>query len=239
MIFKSFRQSLEALFSFRILLLSLVPPTLASLGLLSLFILNWSAWIEGLAQFLGTLSLFQWLQNIFVWNGFVVAAAAVFLILFYIPLAYLVATLLTSILVMPLALRWVVDKDFQHLEKRRGGSLLGSLWNTVLATVLFVILFFVTLPLWLLPGFQVLIPILLTAWLNKRLYLYDVLQDYASREERESIDREEAGPLLGMGLILGLVSYIPLAFFLVPVFAALSYTYYGLNALAQRRQGRF
>lgn len=236
-ILKAFRQSFESLLRLKMFLLVLLPPVLSVFGLFIVFIYFWQGWVAGISAFFGSLSIFQWLQNFTGLSEFASWTAVVFLILAFIPLAYLVAVLLTSVFVMPIVLKWVVDADFKHLEKKRGGSVVGSLWNTLLATVVFIFAFFITLPLWFIPGCQVVVPLLLTAWLNKKIFLYDVLQDFASKDERKRIENEDSGPLYGMGLLLGLLSYIPLAFFFVPVLSALSYTYYGLNALVERRSG--
>jgi len=234
-IFRAFRQSFESLLRLRMFLLILLPPVVAVLLVFILFIVFWQAWSVGLAAFLEGLTPFRWIQDTTGFQEFAAFSAVVFLILAFIPLAYLTAVFFTSVFIMPLVLKIVVDSNYKHLEKKRGGTIIGSLWNTLVATFVFIAAFIITLPLWLVPGCQVLIPLLLTAWLNKKVFLYDVLQDFASPEERKRIEKEEAGSLYGMGLLLGLISYIPLAFFLVPVLSALCYTYYGLNALMDRR----
>ena len=61
--------------------------------------------------------------------------------------------------------------------------------------------------------------------------MYDVLQDFATSEERLLIEKSESQTLYGMGLLLGLLAYIPLAVFVLPVFSALAYSYYALNEL--------
>ncbi|WII71862.1 EI24 domain-containing protein [Bdellovibrio sp. 22V] len=232
----SFRSAFGALFRWRMLLLILAPSFVAMILVLLLFIIFWPNWVLGLSSFFSGMSLFQWVQN---QTGFLELAswtAVLFLIMAFIPVAFLLAVILTSLFVMPVLLKWVSDEDFKDLEKKRGGSLAGSVWNTVVATVLFCMAFVVTLPLWLVPGCQVLVPLLLTAWLNKRVFMYDVLQDYATKEERQQIEKEEGHTLFGMGMLLGLLSYIPLAFFLVPVLSGLSYTYYGLSSLRRLRK---
>lgn len=239
MIFKSLRQAFESLLHLRMFLLVLIPPVVSILGLVVIFVIFWHDWVLGLSSFFSSLSLFQWLQSL---TGVLALAewlAVIFLILGFVPLAYLGAVLLTSLFVMPIVLRLVVAQDFKHLEKKHGGSAIGSLWNTIWATLLFVAAFFVTLPLWFLPGCQIVVPLFLTAWLNKKVFLYDVLQDFASIEERKRIEGEESGPLYGMGLILGFLAYVPFVFLAVPVLSALAYTYYGLNALADRRKEYF
>ncbi len=237
-ILEALRQSFESLLSLRMFLLVIIPPTLAVLLIFSLFFASWQGWSSGLESFLHAFGPMRWIENMTGFHEIAGILAVIFLILLFVPLAYLAAVIFTSVFVMPIALKWVAKADFNNLEKKRGGSLIGSLWNTLIATAVFILAFFVTLPLWFLPGFQVLVPLLLTSWLNKKIFLYDVLQDFASKEERCQIEKEESHRLYGMGMLLGLCSYIPLAIFIVPVFSALSYTYYGLNELNRRRAAK-
>ncbi|MBV2167349.1 MAG: EI24 domain-containing protein [Bdellovibrio sp.] len=237
MILQSLRQSFEALLRFRMFLLIFLLPVAAVIGLFLLFVIYWQEWSAGLTALFAGMSVFQWIES---WSGLQELSlwfSMAFLILVFIPLVYLTSVLLISVLVMPLVVKWVGDSDFKHLEKKRGGSFLGSLWNTLVGTVVFVVVFIATLPLWLVPGFQIGLPLLLTSWLNKKVFLYDVLQDFATQEERVRIAKAQSLPLYGMGCLLGFLSYIPLAFFFVPVLSALSYTYFGLNALAALRKG--
>ncbi|WP_413587418.1 EI24 domain-containing protein [Bdellovibrio sp. HCB274] len=234
-IIRTFRRSFESLFSIRLLLLTFVPPILGVIAVFLVFFFYWGSWTVGLEGFLQGLWPFQWLHDFTGFEGYVDAVAAIVLVLLFIPACFLLALILVSIFVLPLALKWIADKDYPHLEKKRGGSLVGSLWNTLYASALFVFWFCLTLPLWLLPAGAVLVPLSLTSWLNKKVFLYDVLQDYASEEERHAIEGMEAKPLFGMGLIIGIFSYIPFALFFLPVFAAICYTHYGLNALTVLR----
>lgn len=234
-IMKAFRQSFESMLRLRMLLLVLIPPIIAVFGVFVVFFIFWHTWVLGLEGLLQGLWPFQWVQHWTGAEGFVEILAVLFLVFLFIPISFVFAVILTSIFVMPVALKWVVEEDFPQLEKKRGGSIVGSLWNTLKATLVFTGGFIVTLPLWLLPGCQVLIPLLLGSWLNRQIFLYDVLQDFASKEERKAIQKEEGGTLLAMGMFLGLLSYIPFAIFFIPVLAALCYTYYGLNELSQRR----
>lgn len=235
-LFLALKQALTSLLRIRMLFLVLGPPLLAFGTLLILFVANWQSLLGLLTAFFhGTFG--GWLEGLIGWSEFSEWTAIVFLILIFIPFAYLLAVLLTSVFAMPLVLKWVGDREYQDLEKKRGGSVVGSLVNTFVTAAIFIVLFFITLPLWLLPGFQVLLPLTLSAWLNKRVFVYDVLQEYASVEERRLIERTQGSQLYGMGFILGLLSYIPLAFFFVPVISALAYTYYALNALRTLRKG--
>lgn len=232
-IFRALRLAFGALLNTKMLGLLLIPPIVAIGGLFILFFVFWQGWTTGLGSYFGGLWIFQWAQS-FPDLGYWLAV--VFLLLLFVPLSYLLSVILTSIFVMPLVLVYLGRTTYADLEKKRGGTVVGSLWNTLKTTILFLIFFVVTLPLWLIPGGQILVPTLLAAWLNKRIFLYDVLQDYASREERILIEKVRSPQLYGMGMILGLLAYVPLAFFLVPVMSALSYSYFGLEELRELRR---
>ncbi|QDK37484.1 EI24 domain-containing protein [Bdellovibrio sp. NC01] len=235
-ILQALRQSFEALLSLRMFLLVIVPPFVAVLCVLGFFFFVWNSLFNGVSGFLHGFGWLNWIETSTGSPEILSVVTIIFLVLMFIPLAYLCAVLFTSIFVMPIALKWISESEFKDLEKKRGGSTVGSVWNAVKATIVFVVLFFVTLPLWFLPGCQVLIPLLLTSWLNKKVFMYDVLQDFATAEERAQIEKSESHTLWGMGLLLGLMAYIPLAVFILPVFSALSYSHYALNELRTLRE---
>jgi hypothetical protein len=243
-VLSALKKSFQALISTRMLLVMVIPPLIAVVALLLIFFFFWSSWVTGLSGFISSSWFFGMIQKSLQVFGdtsgmseIAFWLAVVFLILGFLPLAFLLAILITSIFVMPLVLELVVRSDFADLEKKHGGSFAGSLWNAAFATVVFIILFMMTLPLWLVPGLQILIPVLLTAWLNKKIFVYDVLQDFASKDERKQIETQERANLYGMGSLLGLLAYVPLAFLLIPVLSALSYTYYCLDELKRLRSG--
>lgn len=231
-IFYAFRRSFAALVNTKVLFLLLMPPLIAVGGLAILFFIFWTGWTTGLGAWFSSLWILQWAQS---WPDLGYWMAVVFLLLVFIPLSYLLSVLLTSIFVMPLVLIWVGNRDFGTLEKKRGGTIAGSIWNALFSAALFVFYFLISLPLWLIPGGQILVPLFLTSWLNKRVFMYDVLQDYASQDERKRLLNSESKGLYALGMLLGLMNYIPLAFFFVPVLSALSYTYYGLESLKKMR----
>lgn len=234
--FKSLRQAFESLFRLRMLSLVFVPPVISFFVILVIFIVNWGSWVNGLVGVLGGLRIFDWLQGTVGLQDLSYWLALIFLILAFIPLVFISALVITSIFVMPVVLREIEKTDFPNLEKKKGGSIIGSIWNTLFTTVAFIFIFIVTLPLWLVPGLQVALPLLLTAWLNKKIFLYDVLQDFASKEERKIIEKEESLSMYFMGVLLALLSYFPFAFFFIPIISALAFAFYGLNALQELRK---
>lgn len=236
LVISSISKAIASLRKPKILLLLFVPPFIALTGLLVLFAVFWQAWLASMGTFLNETWLLQWLQSFTEISVLGQWIAGIFLVLIFIPLAYMLSVLITATFVLPVVLH-ILGKDvYPALQKKNGGSTAGSVWNSVKVSLQFLFLFFVTLPLWLIPGLQIVVPLLLSAWLNKKVFIYDVLEQYASREERLQIESEESSALYGMGVLLGLFAYIPFVFVLIPVLSALSYSYYGLSALERLRK---
>lgn len=168
--------------------------------------------------------------------GSIISLLLVMLII--IPISYLLAVLLVSMVLLPISLRIIGRKDFPTLEKRRGGNNVVSILNTLKVGAIYFFLLVLTLPLWLLPGFAIALPVLLSAYLNKNIFVYDVLQDYASAEERKQIEKKNWGQFYLLGIILGFMNYLPLAFVVIPTFASLAYSYFCLNELKDLRENR-
>jgi hypothetical protein len=129
----------------------------------------------------------------------------------------------------------VAQRSFPALERRRGGSVAGSVWNGVAALAGMVLLFVVTLPLWLVPPLWPLIPLAIFTWVNQKLLRYDALGEHADREEMARLFRERRGALLMLGLLLALLAYVPFVGFIAPVVFGLAFIRYLLGALQQMR----
>ena len=93
-----------------------------------------------------------------------------------------------------------------------------------------------TLPLWLVPGFGMLLPFFWMAWLNRRTFAYDALAAHATDVEWRRVRRRHALPLLGLGLVMALLAHLPVVGLLAPSLAALAYVHYCLEALRWQRQ---
>jgi uncharacterized protein involved in cysteine biosynthesis len=98
-------------------------------------------------------------------------------------------------------------------------------------------LWFVVLPLLLIPVIGVALGLLQNAWLNQRLFRYDALAEHASPEERIAILRAARGRLLALGLAVAPLSLVPVVNLLSPVFAGLAFTCLCLDELAALRSG--
>jgi len=240
-IFRAIKQSVEACTDLRILALLFVPFLLAAVIAVALF---FTLGTLGIAMMSGGLE-HSWLAQYLTEKWQILSTSAfssasyvitvVLVILILLPLSYLLAVIVVSIFLMPIILKILDEKTFKNLQKKHGGTIRGNIWNTLKTGSVYFILLLGSLPLWFFPGFAVCVPVLLSAFLNKKIFVYDVLQDYASKEELKLVESRNRRSLYGLGILIGLMNYIPLAFVVMPVFAGLAYSHFCLNALEELR----
>ncbi|MBK8579346.1 MAG: EI24 domain-containing protein [Candidatus Accumulibacter sp.] len=151
--------------------------------------------------------------------------------------AFVTAMLLAAIFVMPLLLEVVSSTDYPELARLGKDSLAGAVVNSLVAVLVFTVGWLLTLPLWLIPGLALLLPVLWMAWLTRRTFAYDALAVHATVDEWRLLRRQHGFPMLLLGVILALLAHIPVIGLLTPTLAALAYTHYCLEALRRLRQG--
>ena len=151
--------------------------------------------------------------------------------------SYLIAMLLTAVVVLPLLLNRLSTTDYPELARMGSDSVAAATWNSIWAAVLFIIGWLVTLPLWLVPGLGLILPFFWMAWLNRRPFAYDSLAAHATNDEWCELRRRQSMPLLALGLIMALLAHVPFMGLLAPSLAALAYVHFCLEALRRLRQG--
>ncbi len=226
-------RALRDLFSLRVLWVVIWPMLVSMLLWLALGITFWSTFSGWIEQGLDRIGILVWLAEIEpVWiaNGI----QALLHLMLFVPLVMLTALVLTALFGMPALIRVVAERSYPQLKRDNGGSLIGSVWNAVIAVVLFIALWVVTLPLWLI-GIGVIMPFIAAAYLNQRLFRYDAIAEHATADEMTALFKSERGGWWGLGLLTGLVQFVPVLNLLGPVFAALAFIHYGLARLNQQR----
>ncbi|GAC1315668.1 MAG: EI24 domain-containing protein [Collimonas sp.] len=257
----AFGRALLSQLHYRMLMLTFLPFALSVL-------------IWGLALWWGLQPMIDWLQkNYFAGNdgwgiasyipawlglGALKTVIVPWLALWaLLPLMILTALLFVGAFALPATARHVGRRHFPDLELRKGGSLLGSIWTSFTAFLLFCVLWLVTLPLWLIPPFAFLIPLVLWGWLTYRVFAYEALAAHADKEEMRALLRIHRWPLLLIGVIAGALGAAPTIlwlggalwlvifpllaagsiwlYVLVFVFTGLWFEYYCLAALAKYR----
>jgi hypothetical protein len=219
----------------RILALVLVPPVGASVVWSVLAWIYWSSWIAWVDAKLAATAIGQWIQSYD--PGWIVASAATLvLIALVVPLMLITVVLITELVAMPVVVGLVAERHFGSLEMKRGGTVMGSVWNAVRGILAFAALWLVTLPLWLTGIGALVLPPMLSAWFTQRMFRYDALAEHASAAEYRRIAQGSTGRLVLMGLLLALLYYVPLVNLVVPVLSALAFTHLCLGELSRIRQ---
>jgi CysZ protein len=162
-------------------------------------------------------------------------AADVLLFLAFVPLVYLTALVILGIFGMQQMVDYVARRSFAELERRRGGGIAGSGWNSAVALLGMIGLGVLTLPLWLLPLLWPVIPLVVLAWGNQRLLRYDALAEHAEATEMRAVFRARRRGLYLLGLLLAVAAYVPVLGFFAPVVFALAFIHYLLGALRAYR----
>ena len=169
------------------------------------------------------------------WLAHLLAALGGWLVI--LSASYLVAMVLTAVIVMPLLLNHLARVDYPEMARMGADSVVAATWNSVWAAVLFILGWLVTLPLWLIPGFGLILPFFWMAWLNRRTFAYDALSVHASDAEWRELRRQQAMPLLVLGFVMAGLTHVPVVGMFAPSLAALAYAHFCLEALRRLRQG--
>ena len=259
-VMRSWGKAVVAQFHLRILLLSLLP-----------FFASLVLW--GALMWWGMQDLIDFVQALFVeHDGFktagdllavsgmlafktvIVPLIAMWILL---PLMVITSLLAIGLMAMPVISRHVSRRDYPQLERRKGGSLLGSLWHAFSSFLIFLFLWLLSLPLVLIPPVHFIVQPLLWGWLTYRVMAYDALAEHADTEERLALTRMHRTPLLIIGTVTGVLGAAPtllwlggvMSVVLFPLFAALAiwlyvlvfvftglwFQYYCMAALQQHR----
>lgn len=151
--------------------------------------------------------------------------------------AYLTASLLAAILIMPLLLKHLSETEYRDVAAQGKDSFVAATVNSLFASILFIAGWLLTLPLWLIPGLSLILPMLLMAWYNRRTFAYDALSMHATEAEWSALQQRGKAPMFMLGLSMALLAHVPVLGLMVPALAALSFVHYGLEALRRSRGG--
>jgi CysZ protein len=222
------RRAVPILFTARVIGLALLPLIIAAIAWIAIGVMAWDPLTGALVRWFGadpgSSSLWQRI------------AAQVIAALLFAALAVATALTAIAILTMPVIVKTVAARHFPGLTPRRGGTFLGSARNAVVALLVFVPLWLVSLPLLVFPPLYVVVSLLLNAWLSQRMFRYDALAEHANPEEIATVLRENRTRLMGLGLALSPLSLIPVVNVLVlPIYAGIAFTELCLSELARLR----
>lgn len=181
------------------------------------------------------------LQNFPDWNwltssGISGWVASFVLLMAFAPMVYFTTLMLLAAFALPRMMRIVADSDYADLARRGGNAFWGSIVNTLVAGVLFVAGWLLSLPLLLIPGVLLVMPAIWLAWINQRTFRFDALAEHASSAERQALVRENRAALYMAGIVSALVAHVPIVNFLAPAWTALLFVHLCLARLRLQRQ---
>lgn len=229
------RWALRDLRAPRVLAVMLLPP-LAAIAVWAA--LAWTFaddWARLVADWIATSSWLTWVANlglssVLVWASGIAAMALL------LPVMLITAMIVTDLVAMPVLVPLVAERHYPRIEPLRGGTIAGSAWNATAAVFAFAVLWLITLPLWFTGIGALVLPPLLAAHFNQRMFRYDALSEHATPAEYETIVRGSRGRLYGLGLALAVLLYVPLFNLVVPVLSGLAFTHLCLAELARLRE---
>jgi hypothetical protein len=231
-VFAAFARSLRDLTRGEVLWQAIWPPLLALVLWVSV---AFAVWAHGVALMAGIVSLAPPLP----WAGWEWVAhwAAVFLLLAtFASLVYITAILLVAVFALPRLIDLVAAHDYPELGRHGENVFWGSLGNTLGAGAIFVVGCLAMLPLLLIPGALLVLPLLWGTWLNQRTFRFDALAEHATPSEMQSLIRGNRSRFYFAGLGTAAAAHVPLANLLAPAFTALVFVHLGLAALRRQRQ---
>ncbi|MCA7955056.1 EI24 domain-containing protein [Burkholderia seminalis] len=209
---RSFVRAIASALHPRMLWLTLMPFVVSALLWGAVLWFSWQTLLDlargALDGFVLTAALYRAFDAIGMSQLHAVVAPFV-VVSFAIPLIVLTVLLLIATISMPVVIKHLSSRQFAALEPKRGGTFFGSVFNSLGAALVGVVLLVVTIPLWLIPPFFALLPPVIWGWLTYRVMTYDALALHASRDERRALVRRHRWPLIGIGVATGLLGTVP------------------------------
>jgi CysZ protein len=228
----------------KLLLLSVLPTLVALIAWGSLALMFWAPLNVTVSDWLRHTAMIDWMlyaaRVLFQSDiaGFVPGLSKILILVTLWPLVQATALLLTAVFVMPMMVDHVAKRSYAGLERRRGGTFARSVLNGFSGLLVFLVLWMFTLPLWLVPGVVLVLPLLLSSYLNQRMFCYDALAGHADAEELHVLTHGYRFSRYALGGVLGIVNYIPLLGWFAQVFIGLAFIHWGLGTLVSMRAAK-
>lgn len=191
-----------------------------------------AVWAHGIAMLSSAIPALPWSG----WEWVAHWAAVFLLVAAFAALTWFTALLLVAVVALPKMIETVAARDYPDLGRHGENVFWGSLRVTLGAGLIFLLGWIVILPLLLIPGVILVLPLLWATWLNQRTFRFDAIAEHATDAERARLFREENTRFYFAGLGSALAAHVPVLNLLAPAFTALVFVHLGLTALRRQRQ---
>jgi hypothetical protein len=235
---QAFRRALASQLHPRMIAALFLPFVIAFLGAVVLLWFFWdplTAWMDQQASSWGVFNTVDgWfvavgLFSLKLWLVPLMAAGML------LPMAGILGLGIAAVFVMPIVLAHLEKRDYLGLSRQgRHAAALGT-WNAVWVGVLFCLGWFFTMPLWLIPPFALVLPVFWWAFALNRMLRVDAMIEHASPTERRLLWRRHRRQLWLLAACLALLNLVPLFWLVMPVYSALVYAHFCLEAVRRLR----
>ncbi|SFP36469.1 Uncharacterized protein involved in cysteine biosynthesis [Nitrosomonas cryotolerans] len=232
-IFSALLRALGDLFQPKVLWIMVWPVLVAGSLWLVLSVIFWDIFSGWVTQGFSNLGIQSWLGALEP-EWIVHGIQSITHMILFISLVTVTTLFITAIFAMPALINVVANRHYPSLKREYGGSIRGSLINALLAMSIFALMWLITLPLWLI-GLGIIVPFVAAAYLNQQLFRYDALSEHASHEEMRVLLATHQLSLWSLGLLTGMVQFVPFLNLFAPVFAALAFIHFELARLMNMR----
>src|SRR5262245_56869410 len=123
----------------RVLAVLFVPPLAALLvwGMLAwAFSDDWARWV---ADWIATSRWLTWVGKLGLSSGFS-WGSGIMAVIVLLPIMLITAVLAAGIVAMPIIVPWIGERRFPGLQRREGGTIVGTAVNAMIAVVIFAVL---------------------------------------------------------------------------------------------------
>lgn len=234
----AFRRALVTQLHPKMLAALFLPFVIALLGAVILLWFFWdplNIWLGNESSGWGVLNTMdQWMLafGLFSIKLYLVPLLAMGILL---PMAGILGLVIAAIFVMPIVLRHVEAREYKGLNRQGQHATAVGTWNAIWVGIWFCLGWLITMPLWLIPPFALILPVFWWAFALNRMLRVDALVEHASPAERRLLWRRYNRHFWLMGGCLALVNLIPPAWLVIPVFSALVFAHFSLEALRRLR----
>lgn len=237
----AFRRALVSQAHPKMLAALFLPFVIALLGVIVLLWAFWTpltGWIDTqMSQWDIVNQVDQWLLavGLFSIKFYMVPVLAAGMLL---PLAGILGLVIAAVFVMPIVLRHLERREYKDVRRQGQHAVAVGAWNAILVGTIFVFGWLITMPLWLFPPLALVLPVFWWAFAFSRMMRVDALVEHANGQERRLLWRRHNLQYWVMGLCLALINLFPPMWLVLPVFSALVFGHYSLEALRQHRVQR-
>lgn len=152
------------------------------------------------------------------------------------PIAGIAGLAMTAVWIMPWVLAHLSTRNYPDVRAEGRHAVVLSVWNAIWVSVVFVLGWFITLPLWLIPPLGLILSVFWWTFAFTKMMRIDALVDHASPIELKLILRQRNLGFWVIGLICALLNLFPPAWVFLPVFSGLVYAHYCFEALRTLRR---